>query len=265
MKTLMKYFSLYLAFFWRYLMKAMEYRLNFLIWSFLNLLWLGISFLSITLIFNQTSSIAGWSREQVYLLVLVWTMFFDILATFIRPSLRQVSRLIRRGDLDFTLLRPVSSQFMVSVQNFDTDQLSRLVASPVALVFFLRVNGIIVSPLSLLNFAIISLAAVVIFYSLMLSAVVLNFWLTNLFNLDDLFHQVLSAGHYPLDIFGRNLRAVFTYLIPVAFVSYFQTKALLGQIGFEWAFLAMGLATVLFLLSRVLWRFGLNHYSSASS
>lgn len=120
-------------------MKAIEYRLNFLIWTFLNLFWLAISFLTVVLIFRQTESIAGWKRDEVLILVLVWMIFFDVISIFVRPSLRHLSRrLIRRGDLDFVLLRPVSSRFLASVQDFDIDELSRLVVSSFALVFFLR-------------------------------------------------------------------------------------------------------------------------------
>lgn len=247
-------------------MQAVEYRLNFLIWTFLSLLWLGISFLTVSLIFRQTQSIAGWTKEAVLLLVLVWMIFFDVVAIFIRPSLRHFSRrLIRQGGLDFVLLRPVSSRFLTMVQDFDIDELGRLAVCGVALAFFIQRSGMAVSGLGWLNFFLVFAAATIVFHSFLFSFTVLNFWFVNLFNLDDLFDRVLSGGQFPVDIFGEKLKTVFIYLIPIGLAGYLQTKALLGQIGLGSALLLGLFALFCFAVSHFFWRFGLKYYSSASS
>ena len=76
------------------------------------------------------------------------------------------------------------------------------------------------------------------------------------------------VGRFPFSVYGSALRQFFTFVVPVAFVSYVPTLALLGRLRAEgwptWAGAIPALAAIaLFLVTRVLWRTGVRHYVGA--
>ncbi|MBI4359120.1 MAG: ABC-2 family transporter protein [Candidatus Nealsonbacteria bacterium] len=261
----MRYLSLYFHFFRVSLMAALEYRFNLLVWTFLNLFWTLLSFVGIELLFGQVSSIAGWPKQEIFLLLIIWTIFHDFLSIFIRPSLRQISHLIRHGKFDFLLLKPVSLRFLSSVQDFGIDSVSRFCLTSVILVFFLRQMGIEPSLLLWLDFTLLFLSGAIIFYSFFFALAGLNFWFINLFNLDDLHSRLIDAGRFPIDIFRGRAKTFFTYLLPIAFIAFFPAQILLGRIGSEWVVYGAVMASVFFIASQLFWSLALRSYSSASS
>jgi ABC-2 type transport system permease protein len=56
-----------------------------------------------------------------------------------------------------------------------------------------------------------------------------------------------------------------TLIFPIAFMTTFPAQALLGQLNWGTAAAAIGLATLLFTLSSIFWRFALRYYTGASS
>jgi ABC-2 type transport system permease protein len=261
---MLRYLRLYLLFFKNCLTREMEYRLNFLALSVMNLLWLGMVFVSLTWLFGQIDGIAGWNREQVFLLAATELLFYDLTEIFIRDNSRRFSDLIRHGDLDFVLLRPVSARFFVSTRYFDFSHFSRLFIT-IPLIFSFAQSLKIGFGLNYLNALVLFASGLAIFYSLFFILTTLNFWLTRFFNLDDIQAQLIETARYPLDIFRNELKLVFTHLLPVAFIATFPVLALFGQIGLAWSVYGLILAVVFFLVSQLLWRFALKNYSSASS
>lgn len=92
-----------------------------------------------------------------------------------------------------------------------------------------------------------------------------NFWFINIYNLEDLFHEISQVGRVPVYVFQRGMRFIFTYIIPVAFIATFPVQVLLGRSDPKITVLALVLALISFFLSQKFWNFALKHYSSASS
>lgn len=260
-----RYLSLYFQFFRNCLIRDFEFRFNVLIWTILHLFWLGLSLLSIELIFGQINSIAGWSKQQVFLLVVVQSIFRDLLYALALDNFNHFSRYIRKGDLDHVLLKPINSRFFVSTRYFESDRYFGIIIS--FLVMFKILSNLQIQPAMTdwLIFSFLIALGIFIFYNLFFLATTTTFWLTNIFNLDELFSNIISNGRFPVQIYQGSLKVLFTFIIPIAFVATFPVQALFGQVGFNWVIYGAIIAFVSFVFSQMFWKFALKHYSSASS
>ena len=63
--------------------------------------------------------VAGWSYQQVLVVVGWFTILKGVLDGAVNPSLVQVVEHIRKGTLDFVLMKPADAQFLVSTAKFE--------------------------------------------------------------------------------------------------------------------------------------------------
>ena len=245
-------------------MGDMEFRFNFIMWSIGNTLWAFLLFLTVQLIYNQVDSIAGWGRNDAYVLAIVNSLFISFLWAFVLPSLTRFHTLTRKGEMYFMLLKPLQTRFLVSSRVIEFDMYPRLVVLSVLLVAFIS-QHYTVGLFDWVLFIFSIIVGVVIFYNFAFIVATTNFWFINIFNLENLFDAVYDLGRLPLGIFKGGLQLMFIYFIPMAFLGTFSTQILLGKISWEivLAYLLTLVASSLF--SQWFWNFALKRYSSASS
>lgn len=260
-----RYFRLYCRFFKQRLMREMEFRTNVLIWTGMGFLWLALAFISIDLIFGQVTSIAGWGRNEVILLVFINALFFDFFWTLVLDGLQQFNSLIRNGELDLLLTKPVNARFYVSFREPEFDHYLRIIFLLFAITRLLKEMGLTVGPGEWAGFGVVFALALIAFYSLIFSLVTTNIWFIRLFNVNDLIESLVYVGRYPLDIFKGKARFFFTWVVPTALVSYFPAQFLLGRGSLKVVFISLLVAIFTFGFSHWFWRFALKRYSSASS
>ncbi len=246
-------------------MREMEFRFNLITWTSINFLWLGLTLVSIELIFGQIQSIAGWDKNEVLLLVYTVSLFNDFMWTFVYDSVNNFSELIRRGNLDFVLLKPASPRFIVSTRYPEFDHYLRMI-----LLFFLirqsannLVHGITI--FSWLNYWLLFLVGIFAFYNLVFALAVTNFWFIRLFNTQELIDTFVNIGKYPISIFKGGTKLFLMYLVPVAFVAYFPVMVLLGRITPKIILVGLVIDILTFAGSQWFWHFALRRYQSASS
>jgi ABC-2 type transport system permease protein len=245
---------------------AMQYRLDFLLQGGLALFWAGWGLVPLLVVFGQREGVAGWSFEEA-LVVIGWFMVMKgVLEGAVNPSLASVVEHIRKGTLDFVLLKPADAQFLVSTQKFApwrvVDALGGLVVFAVA---FHRL-GRWPSPVHVLSAALLLCCAALILYSLWILVVSAAFFVVKVDNLSYLFVSIFDAARWPADVFRGILRAVFTFVVPLAIMTTFPARALLGKdFGPGDALAALAGAAAFAGFARVVWLRSIRHYTSASS
>src|SRR5690606_22514414 len=111
-----------------------------------------------------------------------------------------------------------------------------------------------------------ALSSVAILYSLWFLMATTTVWFVQIYNVTEVLRALLDAGRFPIDAFPAGAyRFVFTFVVPVAFMTSVPARALLGSIGSEWLLGAAGLALGLLLATRLFFKFALRYYTSASS
>lgn len=260
-----RYLNLFCQFFKNCWMREMEFRFNFAFWIVFDLLSLFLLVFGVTIVFGQVEAIAGWQKEEVLLLVYTQAFFLDFLWTFILINLGYFSDLIRRGDLDFILLRPVNTRFLISVRYFSLDHILRMGIT--LYLIFRQVNSMQRFPSlgQYFVFFLLFFLAIFIFYNFFFILTTANIWLTDLFNLGDLFDRIIGVARYPTGIFKGAAEVITLYFVPIAFIATIPVSFLLGKENFGVIFSGLGLGLIFFCLSHFFWHFALKHYSSASS
>ena len=111
----MNYLRLFGLYFRVGAMGEMQYRLNFFVQLFQSALQLGTAIAGLAVIFTYTHSLGGWRPEEVLALVGVYTLVGGMIGLVIYPSMEQFISSVRDGTLDFTLVKPVDAQLLMSV------------------------------------------------------------------------------------------------------------------------------------------------------
>jgi ABC-type uncharacterized transport system permease subunit len=70
-------------------------------------------------VFGVRQQVAGWSFEEALVVVGWFTLLRAVLEGAVSPSLTAVVEHVRKGTLDFVLLKPADAQFLVSTAKFE--------------------------------------------------------------------------------------------------------------------------------------------------
>ena len=94
--------------------QELAYRADALINALLSLMWLGWELLGLSIIFSNTATLGGWGQGELIALLGVWRLVNTLMIALVWPNTQKFNTSVRDGSLDYTLLQPVNSQFLVS-------------------------------------------------------------------------------------------------------------------------------------------------------
>jgi ABC-2 type transport system permease protein len=261
----MNYLRLFVVFFRVSLMGELAYRVNFFVQLFQSLLSLGISLIGLAVIFSYTDTLGGWRPDEVLALVGVYLLVGGIISLIIQPGMEELIDSVRHGTLDFALTKPEDAQFIISVRRVEIWSLIDILMGLGVLAFALVRMGERVGGGEAAIFILMLLAGGVIIYSFWLILATLSFWFVRVENILVVFQSMFEAGRWPISLYPGWLRYGLTFVVPVAFAVTVPAEALTGRLNWETLLIAVALAAVLFIVSRLFWRAGLRHYSGTSA
>jgi len=248
---------------------AMQYRVDFIVRGLIAFLWSALTLIPLLVVFGVRKQVAGWSFPEA-LVVVGWFMLLRaVLDGAVSPSLTAVVEHVRKGTLDFVLLKPVDAQFMVSTAKFEpwriVDVAGALVVFGYAFGMMGRVPSIGHVAAGLLFLGL----AVLILYSIWILVVCTAFWVVKVDNLSYLFGSLFDVGRWPIDIlrgvWRGTLIVMFTVIFPVALMTTYPARALLGRLDLRAALPALVGGVAFAVVARRVWRRALAMYTSASS
>ncbi|HLL55161.1 MAG TPA: ABC-2 family transporter protein, partial [Myxococcaceae bacterium] len=224
----------YLKLFWIQLrasiLLAVQYRYDFLIEAGVTALYPVTALVPLFVVFADRTQVAGWTLPEMLVLMGWFTLLEGIIAGAISPSLLSVVEHIRKGTLDFVLLKPADAQFLVSTARF---QISRVTNAVVALGVFIYAFGKLGRAPSVLNVATSVLllgSATVLLYSLWILTICAAFYVVKVDNLTYLFSSIYDAARWPVNVFRGLVKFIFTFVIPLALMTTFPSEAMLGRL-----------------------------------
>ena len=127
MSNLAAYSRVFLTFARNSLVRDMTFRGNFIIDSITSMAWMLLNLAFYLLIFRYTDSIGentGWGRYQFFVFFATGLMINSLVQTFFMTNVDELTDLIRTGGLDFLLLKPIDTQFLVSLRRVEWSSLS---------------------------------------------------------------------------------------------------------------------------------------------
>ena len=263
--NLKKYVKVYSLFLYTSLCSELEYKANFIIdfiTAFLSLI--GSIFL-LTIFFQNTDSIGGWKFEQALIIQGIYTILNGITNTWFNPNLKEIVKHIREGTLDFVLLKPIDSQFFISLKKISPSGILEIIIGVVLLFYSIGINQIN------LNLGFIFLCLTTLFcsigvlYSLWFLISTTTIWFVKTWNATEVLRSFLYVGRFPLNSFSFSLRIFFSIFIPIAFITTIPSQVFLGLAQIWEIFIELVVFGLFLIVSRRFWLFALKYYTSASS
>lgn len=244
---------------------ALQYRVDFLLDGLVSFFRTGAALLPLFVVFQDRPAFAGWSFSEALIVTGWFVLLRGIIEGAISPSLTTVVDHIRKGTLDFVLLKPADAQFLVSTARFELWPLTRLIAAGAIFGYAFHDLGRVPSLSGILLAAGLLLASTLLLYSLWILTVSAAFYVVKVDNLIYLFDSVFDAARWPATIFRGLLEVLFTFVVPLALMTTYPAQALLGRLS-TMAFLAALAAALAFgVFSRLVWSRSIGRYTSASS
>jgi ABC-2 type transport system permease protein len=243
----------------------MEYQLNLLIELLAMASNLAGSLFVLSLFFRQGAALGGWSWPAAQVVLGAYTVLDGLTSTLLRPNLSRIVTHVQEGTLDFVLLKPIDSQFWLSLRTVSPAGVPELL---VGLGLMLRAApqaGAPLQPLPLLLGGVLLLTAALILYALWFVLAATSIWFVRTWNATEVLRALLTAGRYPISAYPPALRTLFTLVLPVAFLTTVPAEAILGRLHWPWGLTSLLVAAAALAVSRLFWRFALRFYTSASS
>lgn len=253
-----------LRLFWQVAITAeLEYRINFIIALLSSLGGLAGSLFSLSLFYQGGYTFQGWSWEQALIVLGMFTILQGISATFLVPNLNKIVSYVQEGTLDFVLLKPVSSQFWLSMHTVSPWGLPDLIFG--FMIIFWAGSRLALSPIAYLAMLPPLALGILSLYSLWFMLGATSIWFVKVYNVTEVLRSLLEAGRFPVEGYPAAYRVFFTFIIPVAFLTTVPAQTMMGRSDPTWLLGSALLAAALFQASRWFWRFALRFYTSASS
>jgi len=278
------YARVFLTFAKNSLVRDMMFRANFLIEAVSSLSWAIMNVGLYWIIFEYTDSIGrdtGWGKYEFFVFMGTTWIINSIVQTFFMPNSEEFSELIRTGGLDFAMLKPIDTQFLVSLRKVNWSGLANLLLGIVMVGLSLWKLGSRPEhpwefhPAIVLLYPLYIACGVAILYSLMISLAATSVWLGRNQNLYDFWFYITNFSRYPMEIYARGwglpLLVIFTFIIPVLVVVNVPARMLAQPLtpreAWEWPLAGFTLlvTVVSLFLSRWVFIRSLKSYRSASS
>jgi len=244
---------------------AMQYRADFLVGGLMALFWMFWNLVPLFVLWSRRPSVAGWTFPEALLVIAWFNLLRGLLDGAVQPSLIAVVEHIRKGTLDFVLLKPVDAQFLISTQKFEPWRIADAAgAVAIAVYAFVKIGH----PPALLDVGAaltLTVASAALLYALAILVVSAAFFVVRLDNLIYLFNSIFDAGRWPSSVFTGAWKILFTFVIPLALMTTYPALAILGRLSFQTAASALGGSLVFVLFARLVWLRAIGHYTSASS
>ena len=274
------YFRVFIIFVRNSLVRDMMFPANFVIETVSSIGWVSMNIAFYVLVFHQTQYIgagfeegAAWDKYQFFVFLATAMLVNNLVQMFFMPNAEEFSELIRTGHLDFALLKPIDTQFLISLQKVDWSSLANIGVSLLLLGYSVpRLDGFTPSWAAMLLYPLYIVLGVGIMYSVMVSLAATSVWLGRNQSLYDFWFYITNFARYPLEIYrgpiGNWLRWGLTFLIPVLVVVNVPARLMAKPLRAEYAWLAVfAVFATLASLAASRWIFtrALLSYRSASS
>jgi len=264
--NLLRYANLYAALWKNSVVREMGFKTNFLLWIVVELLWFALQLGFIGVLYTHTERIGTWSKWEVVTLMAASHFIQQIFTALFLSNCVEVSEHIRTGRLDFMLLLPVNTRFLVSFRKVDLGGFVNAASAVAVMVYALKQLGAAPSLAQMAGFLLLGLAGLLIHYSLMFLLVSVSFWTVRAQGIVWGYYNLFNIARLPDEAFRGAFKVFFTFALPMLLVSNVPVKVLVAKLSSSWEMLLLATMSGLFLLaSETVWRFSLKRYTSASS
>ncbi len=128
-QVLKKYLILFYSLLKTSFIADLEYRVNFSLRIFTDIIWYIMQLISFEVLFNYTNLIGDWNRAQMRVFLAILFFVDSFYMVFYQENLDRFSDKVRKGELDLLLTKPIEPQFLVSFQKMAVASFGNMIIS----------------------------------------------------------------------------------------------------------------------------------------
>ena len=248
------------------LKRMMEYKgdfivgiIGFLLGQFFNLLFIWI-------IFSQIPNLVGWTLEQI-VFIYGFSLIPKGLDHLFFDNLWGIGHfIVRKGDFDKYLTRPINPLFHVMVEKLQIDALGELIMGIALICIVLPSLVIEWSFIKIVMILIVIPFATLIYTGIKIATAAIAFWTKRSGNITYMFYMVNDFSKYPINIYNNFVKTVITYIIPFAFTSFYPAYYILtGENPLFNIGVTVLISVIIMFIGILIWNRGIKAYESAGS
>jgi len=264
--TFVRYLGIYAALWKNSVTREMNFKANFLLWIAVEVLWFAMQLVFIGVLYGQTKSIGTWTEWQVIMLVGASSFIQQVFQAFFLVNMTNLSDLVRTGKLDFLLLLPVNSRFVISLRQVDLGSFVNAAFALCVMAYATHQMNYVPSAGQVAAFFALCLAGIGVHYSLMFLLATVSFWTVRAQGIVWAYYNLFQIARMPDEAFRGVFKAVFTFAVPMLLVVNVPVRVLAGKLADPWSIVQLlALAALCGLASEWWWGKSLARYTSASS
>ncbi|MDI7276672.1 MAG: ABC-2 family transporter protein, partial [Anaerolineae bacterium] len=206
----------------------MEYKASFIMLSLGHFLVTGVEFVTVVVLFDRFGSLEGWTMPEVALFYGLVNLTFALSDASAR-GFDLFGNMVKSGDFDRLLARPRSTALQVAGQELTLRRVGRFTQGLLVLLWSASALGIAWTP-ARIGLALWAIAGgACLFYGIIVLQATLAFWTTESLEIvNSVTYGGVQTTQYPLAIYRDWFRRFFTFVVPLACVSYFPVVGILG-------------------------------------
>ena len=265
-----RYCKLYLLLAGAYVRSRLQYRLSFSVMCIAIIVGEACMLGLLGALLAKFGTVNGWTWTEVAFLYSLGTLAYSLMR-LLGSQLDDFDRYIVRGEMDIVLVRPLPPLFYILASRVELIHLSRLLTSIVIFIVVFHLTHLRWT-ISVAFFTLTTIfSGGIIMFTFMLISATVALWTTKSGKLTDILTGASKeAATFPISIYPLAVRLLLTFILPVAFVTYYPAQRLLHKDEFlgmpeYFQFGAPVVAVILLSFSYVLWRIGLQRYHSTGS
>ncbi len=261
-----RYLRIYAALWKNSVTREMIFKSNFLLWIIVELLWFALQLSFIGVLYLHTDHIGTWTKWQVVMLIGASHFIQQVFQAFFLINCTNLSELVRTGKLDFLLLMPVNTRFVVSLRQVDLGAFINAISAVGVMAYSAQQLHLSPTLGQAVGFLVLCGAGIIIHYSLMFLLASISFWTVKAQGIVWGYYNLFQIARMPDEAFRGLFKAVFTFAIPMLLVTNVPVRVLVNKLdGASPLALLLAMTIVCFLVSEWGWRASLKQYTSASS
>lgn len=259
------YLKIYIRILIQDLKSKMSYRADFIISMIGMILTNAAGFVSFSIMFSNFSQINGWGYDEMLFLY-----GFSLIAITPMQCMLDNNWSLRmnvyQGDFIKYCFRPINIFFYYESEIFDAKGLGQLGVGIFTVIYAWNRLGLPVTFLSVAKTAIFAMSASLFMMAMQNAAAATCFWIDRSFYVLDLVFRLREYAKYPVTIFNPVFRFIFTFIFPIAFISYYPSLVILRPDEVPLlSWLSPFLGILIFWLSYRFWMLGAGRYNGTGS
>jgi ABC-2 type transport system permease protein len=260
-----RYYRVFRTFLGAEVQNELAYRMNAVLGIFEMLLVIGTSLGAVLVLFAHAPSLNGWTLPQMVALTGVYYVVQGSVNVIFSPSFEKLMEHVRQGTLDFTLLKPANTQFLVSTRHVRMIRLGDVLLGLGVIAAGLVMLGEAVTPWSVVAFVVTLACGIACVYALLLSLVTLAFWFVRVDNILAIFWAFTDAGRFPIDLYPTWLRITLATIVPIGIAVTVPAEAISGRMSLGTLAVMLAGTALSVGFASWFWRRGLRSYTGASA